>query len=553
MVGETVAHYEITAKIAQGGMGVVYRALDRKLERTVAIKVMRQDVTSALSSARFLREARIVARLQHPNILPVHDSGEEDRLLYYVMPLVEDATLAHRLALEQRMSVDTALQITRDIVEALGYAHAQGIVHRDIKPSNVLLSSGRAMLADFGVAVALESRQDDKLTSAGIVLETSLYMSPEQASGSLDIDGRSDLYSVGCVLFEMLTGAPPFAGETRAAILKGHLLDPPPMLRAARPEVPISVEAAIDRVLSKSAADRFPDARRFLDALKGETEPVLEVQTDAVTMVPGDIMAADRPSAVSLTPRQVVAGSLSLGLVVAGALWMFLPRWQPSATEAPLPIVAVLPFENLTGDASLDHVGIGTAHALVSTLSTLPGVTAISRAATLQYGADSTDVSELAHTLGATFVVQGVVQAVAERLQVVVRVVRTDESVVWGQSYEGVPDDLFDLPRRLSRGVSGALQVTLRPGDIERFNRPPTRDRDAYAEYSQGRAFLERPDVAGNLDRGARLVRACDRARPELRAGARRPRGGALGNVSRHPGSAVDRALDELGRRGSTS
>ncbi len=516
MVGRTIAHYEITARIAQGGMGVVYRAVDHKLDRAVAIKVMREDVTSALNSARFLRESRIVARLQHPNILPVYDSGEEEGLLFYVMPLVEGETLAQRLAHERRLPIDKALQITRDIVEALAYAHAREIVHRDVKLSNVLLSSGRAMLADSGVAVALGSRQDDKLTGTGFVLGTSSYMSPEQASGSLEIGGRSDLYSVGCVLFEMLTGAPPFTGETPAAILKGHLLDAPTMLRTVRPQVPVAVEVAVDRVLSKKAADRFPNARRFLDALAGESEGMPEVQTDAVTIGAGDPVAVARPTAASLTFRQAMAGGLTLGLVVAVALWMFLPLGQPAVSETPLPIVAVLPFENLTGDASLDHVGIGTAHALVSALSTLSGVTAISRAATLQYGADSTNVTELARGLGATFVVQGVVQAVAARIQVTASVVRSDESVIWGQSYEGGLEDLFDMQRRLFRGVSQALQVSLRPEDLERFNQPPTRNRNAYAEYSQGRAFLERTDVAGKLQRGARLFESAIRRDPSF-------------------------------------
>ena len=283
-------------------MGVVYRAVDRKLGRDVAIKVLREDVASALSSARFLRETRIVARLQHPNILPVHDSGDEDGLLYCVMPLVEGETLARRIAQRPRMPVDTALQITRDILEALAYAHAQGIVHRDIKPSNVLLSSDRAMVADFGLAVALESRGEDKLTQTGIVLGTPSYMSPEQASGSLEIDGRSDLYSVGCILFEMLTGAPPFTGENHAAILKGHLVDTPTTLRTVRPLVPVAVEAAVDRALSKKVADRFPDARRFLDALTGERVTLPEERTDAVTMVTGSGGGFGLQSCVSLAP-----------------------------------------------------------------------------------------------------------------------------------------------------------------------------------------------------------------------------------------------------------
>ncbi len=410
--------------------------------------------------------------------------------------------------------MEQALRIARDLTEALAYAHEQGVVHRDIKPANVLLSSGRAMLADFGLAIGAEARGENKITQAGVVMGTPSYMSPEQIEGFTEIDGRADLYSVGCILYEMLVGEPPFVSEMRGEIFKQHLMSAPPSIRVARPEVPANIEAAVHRVLSKSPDKRFASARLFLNALEGgDGSEVAGPGTHDLTM--GARRFTPRFRFAKHIAAHPLVWALGVGVVAALVAWATIPRgWgrvgdgldnAVVATAAPLPVVAVLPFENLTGDEALDHVGVGTARVLVTALSTLPGVTAISHSPAVPVGPDGAGVAELAHSLGATFIVQGDVQAVAERLQVTASLLRPDGSIVSGRSYEGDAGDLFDLQRRLSRGISEALQLTLRPEDIQRLSSPPTRDREAYAEYVQGRAFLDRPDVPENRDRAETL------------------------------------------------
>src|SRR5881275_1194984 len=252
--------YTIERELGRGGMATVYLAQDRKHHRQVAIKVLKPELAAALGPERFLREIDTAARLTHPHILPLHDSGEAAGLLYYVMPYVEGETLRDRLEREGQLPLEEAVRITREVASALSYAHSHDVVHRDIKPENILLSGGEAVVADFGIARALVAAGADKLTDTGLAVGTPGYMSPEQAMAEPRIDGRADTYALGCVLYEMLAGHPPFLGTTAQEILARHTLDPVPPLRTIRREVPAAVEHAVLKALAKSPADRFPSA-----------------------------------------------------------------------------------------------------------------------------------------------------------------------------------------------------------------------------------------------------------------------------------------------------
>ncbi|MGH7569562.1 MAG: serine/threonine-protein kinase, partial [Gemmatimonadales bacterium] len=259
--------YTVLRLAGEGGMATVYVAHDLKHDRDVALKILKPDVAQALGRERFLREIKLAAKLQHPNILPVYDSGEAAGALYYVMPFVEGESLRDRLDREGQFSLEEAIQITREVADALAYAHSHDVVHRDIKPENVMLSGGHAVVADFGIARAISGAGQDKVTQTGLAIGTPAYMSPEQASGSGQIDRRSDIYSLGCMLYEMLAGQPPFTGPTAHAVMARHSLDAVPRLKIVRETVPDAVEDAIMRALAKVPADRFATAAQFAEAL----------------------------------------------------------------------------------------------------------------------------------------------------------------------------------------------------------------------------------------------------------------------------------------------
>src|SRR5688572_578710 len=248
-------------------MGLVFLAEDVKHGRKVALKVLRPELAQSLGADRFLREIRITARLNHPNILTLIDSGSAGDSMYYVLPFVEGESLRDRLKREQQLPLDDALRITRECADALAYAHEAGIVHRDIKPENILFEAGHAVVADFGIAQAVSEAAGDRLTQSGIAIGTPTYMSPEQAMGTGPVDARADIYSLACVLYEMLAGAPPYGGPTPQAIIARKTVDPVPGLRVVRETVPPAIEAAIVRALAKTPADRFATARDFATAL----------------------------------------------------------------------------------------------------------------------------------------------------------------------------------------------------------------------------------------------------------------------------------------------
>ncbi len=262
------ARYRLDRLIGEGSAACVYAARDLKHGRDVAVKILRPELVQEVVSPRFLREIHIAAQLSHPHILPLFDSGEVEGIPYFVMPLINGETLRDRLERDGALPLEVALSITRQVAAALEHAHERSVVHRDIKPENILLVGREAMVADFGIAVAFDQRATaERITAAGVVVGTPRYMSPEQAAGERNVDARSDLYALGCVTYEMLTGTPPFTGADARAVAVSHAIDAPPSPRAKRREVPVAVDRAVRAAMAKNPADRLPTARAFIDAL----------------------------------------------------------------------------------------------------------------------------------------------------------------------------------------------------------------------------------------------------------------------------------------------
>ncbi len=317
--------YTLKRELGRGGMATVFLALDQRHNREVAVKILRPQIAASLGSNRFLREIEIAASLTHPHILPLHDSGESGDLLYYVMPYVEGESLRERLIRDGPLPLEDALRVTREVADALGYAHAHSVVHRDIKPGNILLEAGHAVVADFGIARALSSVGGDDLTSTGLIVGTPAYMSPEQVSGT-QVDARSDLYSLGCVLYEMLTGFPPFTGPNPRAVAALHVRERPPSLQGILPSTPPAIVRAVETVLEKDPEARFPTAKTFVDALSISTPPPVRrtwsgkrrmAAAGAALALVAMPLAFSRPGA-ALDPGRVLVYPVSMPAAEAG-------------------------------------------------------------------------------------------------------------------------------------------------------------------------------------------------------------------------------------------
>jgi tRNA A-37 threonylcarbamoyl transferase component Bud32/TolB-like protein len=339
--------YTIEREIGRGGMATVFLAADVKHERRVAVKVFRPELAHMLGPERFLREVKLTAQLHHPHILPLYDSGVAAGLLYYVMPYVEGESLRDRLARERQLPLDDALRITRQVADALSYAHSRDVIHRDIKPENILLESGHAVVADFGIARAITAAGGSQLTETGIAIGTPAYMSPEQAAGSADLDGRSDLYALGCVLYEMLAGEPPITGPSVPVVLARKSVEAPPTVRRLRSAVPEAVERVLTRALAVVPADRPRTALEFAEQLataEGTSRAGAAFQT--VAAAPG----GRRVHWLAFVTALVVLGG------AAGLWWVREQRANGAAAQAATRVV-VLPFENQTGDPTQEPIG----------------------------------------------------------------------------------------------------------------------------------------------------------------------------------------------------
>ena len=450
---ELAGRYEVEQELGRGGMAVVYLARDLRHDRRVAIKVLRQDIGGA-SAERFLREIRTVAQLHHPHILPLHDSGTAGDHLFYVMPYVEGETIRQRLERDGPLPIDEAVQIARDVADALAFAHARGIVHRDIKPENIFLSAGHALVADFGIARAAESAAGSTtLTDAGLAVGTPSYMSPEQATAEPKIDGRSDQYALGCVLYEMLAGAPPFTGPTSQAIMARHTADPVPPLRTVR-DVPAALESAIAKALAKMPADRWPSATAFADSL--------DVARSSQEMT----MRSPLPNA-----RWRRLGPL-IGVAVAALATVLLYRTTTSRGTSPvgapsdsLRSVALQHF-GFSGDTAYSWVGQTFADGLIPGLIKVEGLSVKPPANVQETRSD--DPVEIGQLLKVDAVLTGDVQVRENLVRVTARLIRVVDSVVHWQAnlygeleVEGAPRDIYRITDSMAVEIVAALKPEL--------------------------------------------------------------------------------------------
>ncbi len=474
--------YAIEREIGSGGMATVYLAEDRKHARKVAVKVLRPELAAVLGAERFLNEIKVTANLNHPHVLPLHDSGESDGFLYYVMPFVEGESLRDRLRRERQLPIEDAVKIALEVADALGYAHSHGVVHRDIKPENILLESGHATVMDFGVARAISAAGDERLTETGLVVGTPAYLSPEQAAGDRELDGRSDVYALGCVLHEMLTGEPPITGPTVAAILARKSTESPPSTRAIRSTVPPELDRTIRRALALVPADRQRTATQLAEELNalggrdltgraqpGKRRPLLIGVVVAVVAIAGAVVVWGPP----------VSGGSSVGAAVANQ-------------------VMVLPYDNRTGDEALDPLGQMVAEWITEGLSRTGEVQVVPNFMVLQAVARARDaegvlaLDRVAELTGSGIVVTGSYYRREDDIEFHSEVVDLASGTpfatvdpVWGSA---------DDPRRAIDSVRiqvmGALATRLSP--LIGWELPPTAQPPTYeASQAYGRGMEE--------------------------------------------------------------
>jgi eukaryotic-like serine/threonine-protein kinase len=413
-------------------MATVYLAQDKKHHRPVAIKVLLPELAAHIGTERFLREIETAARLNHPHILALHDSGEADGFLFYVMPYVEGASLRGRLLLEPQLSLNDALEITRQVANALSYAHSHNVVHRDIKPENILFQAGHAVVSDFGIARAIGTVGGDRLTGTRVRIGTPGYMSPEQSEPNGEVDGRSDIYSLACVLYEMLAGELPFLGNSAQTILARQLLEPVPRLRTVRATVPVAVERAILRALEKAPVDRFAAADQFVAALVTRDAP----DTDGV----------DEDS------------------------------------------IAVLPFANLSTDPDTEYFSDGITEEIINALAQLPGLHVASRTSSFSFRGKEVDLAEVGARLKVANVLEGSVRRAGSRLRITAQLIKVADGYhLWSERYDREMTDVFAIQDDIGRAIADRLQVTRGATPGSALVTPATANLDAYHLYLKGR------------------------------------------------------------------
>jgi serine/threonine-protein kinase len=430
-----VSRYALERELGQGGMAIVFLARDLRHDRKVALKVLRPEIAAQIGAERFLREIKLAAGLTHPHILPVYDSGDASGLLFYVMPNMEGRSLRERLERERQLPLDEALRIAREVALALDYAHRHQVVHRDIKPENILLHEGAAMVADFGIGKALSS--GGSITQTGMIVGTPAYMSPEQASGEREVDGRSDLYSLGCVLYEMLSGEPPFTGPTAQAIIAKRFVSPIPRVRPTR-DVPEVVEEAVTRALARAPVDRFPTAAHFAEALSTQQ------------------------------------------------------RARGAQRSPPVPkAIAVIPLANMSADPENEYFSDGMTEEIINALAKVPGMQVASRTSSFAFKGKDVDVRQIGEKLGVTSVLEGSVRKVGNRIRITAQLINVESGYhLWSETYDRQLEDVFAIQDEISRAIVEALKLRL--GSDADHLVVPTKNIEAYNLYLKGRFFFNK-------------------------------------------------------------
>jgi TolB-like protein len=438
--------YTLVRELDRGGMSRVYLAREELPDRDVAIKVLDEELSARLGRERFVREVEVTSQLGHPYIVPIHSAGEAGGTLYYVMPHIGGASLRDRLGREGQLPIVEALNITRQVADALQYAHDKGVVHRDIKPSNILFQSGHAVVADFGIARALSrAGGDGSVTQSGLPIGTPDYMSPEQAAGEDAVDGRSDTYALACVLYEMLAGETPFHSRTSQATLARHLTDRMPSLRALRSAVPRGVEQVIAQALEKDPADRHATVRRFADAL------LVANRTGLRPIGPGHVARRWRAVAMPLRVASVLlmVAAMGIALQVWSTAVQANDRWEVS--------VAIMPFDNRTGDPAFNNLGLSLADEIASRLTSVDEVFITDPYTTQSAWKDDLGTPRLLEMLDVESIVHGDIVFIAGRLVVNVRESDASGRLIKRKQYEIDLDNI------------DAQQVTIADSVAQRF------------------------------------------------------------------------------------
>ena len=435
--------YTVKRELGRGGMATVYLAQDVKHRRQVALKVLHPELAHAMGTDRFLREVETGARLVHPHVLPVFDSGEVDGLLWYTMPYIDGESLRDRLRRERQLPLDDAIRIATEVADALSYAHGHGVVHRDIKPENILLSGSHALVADFGIAKAVALAGGERLTQTGSALGTPAYMSPEQAAGDAELDGRSDIYSLGCVLYEMLAGEPPFTGPTVRALMVKHFTDPVPSVSRLRPGVPERVERATTQALAKEPVDRFASASEFARAL-------VEAPSGA---------RSSRPVA------------------------------QPAAAIGRS--IAVLPFADMSAQHDQEYFTDGIAEEIINALTKVQALRVVSRSSAFAFKGKNQDIRQVGEQLNVSTVLEGSLRKAGNRLRITAQLINVADGYhLWSERYDRELEDVFAVQDEIAENIVRSLRVVLSEDEKRAIEQPRTDDVQAYEYYLRGRQFF---------------------------------------------------------------
>jgi serine/threonine protein kinase/Flp pilus assembly protein TadD len=506
--------YRIDREVGEGGMAKVFLASDLKHDRRVALKVLEPALTAIVGTERFLAEIKTTANLHHPHILPLFDSGEADSLLFYVMPYVEGESLREKIDREGPLPVDEAVRIATNVAEALDYAHRRGIVHRDVKPANILLQDGKPVVSDFGVALAVGVAGADRLTETGLSLGTPYYMSPEQATGEERVGPATDIYALACVLYEMLTGDPPFMASTAQGVLGKIIQSPPVTVTESRPSVPAHVEAAIRKGLEKLPADRFGSANELAAALTSQSS-----RPDTTTPT--------APSEATGAKRWVAGAVAILSVAALSLLWVSVrpdesttPSEEPSAASAPtrdrLPnSIAVLPFQNLSADPEDAFFATGMHDELLSQLAKIRDLNVIARTSVLQYADGLTPIPDVARELNVETVMEGTVRYADGNVRVTTQLIDgVTDTHLWSESYTRPFQNIFEIESDIAQQIAAALEAELLEEERINLGAQPTTSREAFAAYVRAVELWQSspptPDALAAVDAGMDRVITLD-------------------------------------------
>jgi len=433
--------YAVEREIGQGGMATVYLAQDLKHDRPVAVKLLHPHLAANLGPDRFLREIQIAARLQHPHIVPLYDSGQAGDLLYYVMPYVSGESLRQRLEREAQLPLEDATRLARTVAAALDYAHRQQVVHRDIKPENVMLHEGEALVTDFGIAKAVSVAGKETLTRTGMAVGTPAYMSPEQAGGEMELDGRSDIYSLGAMLYEMLTGVAPFTGPTAQSIIAKLFTESALPLHERRDAVPEWLERSVLKSLNKTPAERYGTAAQFAQALTW-------------------------PAGGSTPPGSPAGG-------------------------APAKSIAVLPFVNMSADPENEYFTDGIAEEIINALTKIQALRVASRTSAFAFKGKNEDIGEIGRKLKVATVLEGSVRKSGLKLRVTAQLVNVADGYhLWSERYDRQLEDVFAIQDEIADNIVKALRVVLSEEEKRAIEKAPTENVEAYDYYLRGRQFF---------------------------------------------------------------